>query len=121
MAMQGNFMNELSPAQADPLASGTALRHLIEARIDELPDRYRAVYMLRGVEGLPFADVAATLGLPQVTVRVRFMRARRLLRQALLKDAERSARTAFSFAGERCDRIVAGVQARLRDAGAPDG
>ena len=119
IATQGDLMNMLSPAQPDQLASRTELRQLIEARIDALPDHYRAVFMLRGVEGLSFAEVATTLGLPQTTVRVRFMRARRLLRLALQKDVDASAGNAFSFAGERCDRIVAGVHARLRAAGVP--
>lgn len=116
---QGDFMNRLNPAQPDQLVSRTELRRLIEARIDELPDRYRAVFMLRGVEGLSFAEVAATLDLPQATVRVRYMRARRLLHKALQQDIDLSAGNAFSFAGERCDRIVAGVHARLRASGVP--
>jgi len=117
--MQGDFMNRLNPAQPDQLAFRTELRRLIEARIDELPDRYRTVFMLRGVEGLSFAEVAATLDLPQATVRVRYMRARRLLHKALQQDIDLSAGNAFSFAGERCDRIVAGVHARLRASGVP--
>ncbi len=119
IATQGDFMALIRPAQPDQLASATELRRLIEARIDALPDRYRAVFMLRGVEGLSFAEVAATLELPQATVRVRFMRARRLLAKGLQQDIDLSAGNAFSFAGERCDRIVAGVHARMRAAGIP--
>lgn len=119
IATQGDFMHLLNPAQPDQLASRTELRRLIEARIDALPDHYREVFMLRGVEGLSFAEVAATLDLPQATVRVRYMRARRQLQKALAQDIDRSAGDAFSFAGERCDRIVAGVHERLRAAGVP--
>lgn len=119
IATQGDFMNLLKPSQPDQLAYRAELRRLIEARIDELPDRYRSVFMLRGVEGLSFAEVAATLDLSQATVRVRYMRARRLLHKALQPDIELSAGNAFSFAGERCDRIVSGVHARLRELGIP--
>lgn len=117
IATQGDFMNLLNPAQPDQLASGTELRRLIEARIDELPDRYRVVFMLRGVEGLSFAEIASVLDLPQATVRVRYMRARRLLHKALEQYIDLSTGNAFSFAGERCERIVAGVHARLRASG----
>lgn len=117
IAAQGDTMTLIRPAQPDQLASDTELRRLIEARIDELPDRYRAVFMLRGVEGLSFAEIAAILHLSQTTARMRFMRARGLMRKALQQDIDLSAGDAFSFAGERCDRIVAGVHARMRAAG----
>lgn len=93
------------------------LRRLIEARVNELPDKYRSVFMLRGVEGLEFGEVASLLGLTQTAVRVRFMRARGLLRKALQGDMDFSASDAFEFAGARCDRVVAGVHARLKAAG----
>lgn len=115
-----NSIMEPESSQPEQRVSTGELRAMIEARIDELPDHYRAVFMLRGVEGLSFAEIASTLGLTQATVRVRFMRARRLLRAALHQDIDVSAGNAFSFAGARCDRIVAGVHARLRAAGVHD-
>jgi RNA polymerase sigma-70 factor (ECF subfamily) len=115
VALENSIMAPES-TQPEQKASRGELRALIEARIDELPDRYRAVFMLRGVEGLSFAEIATTLGLTQTTVRVRFMRARGLLRKALHQDIDVSAEGAFSFAGERCDRIVAGVHARMQAA-----
>jgi RNA polymerase sigma-70 factor (ECF subfamily) len=103
-------------SQPDQLAWRAELRRRIEVHIDELPDLYRAVFMLRGVEELSSAEVAAVLDLPEATVRVRYMRARRLLQEALKEELDMQARDAFSFAGERCDRIVAGVHARIRAA-----
>ncbi len=93
------------------------LRRRLEQRIDELPDLYRTVFVLRAVDDMPAAEVAAALDLPEATVRVRFMRARRLLQAALQSDFDPRAAGAFSFAGHRCDRIVAGVLARARAAG----
>jgi RNA polymerase sigma-70 factor (ECF subfamily) len=89
------------------------LSRLIELHVDELPDKYRSVFMLRGIEGMDFSDVASLLGLSAATVRVRFMRARGLLRKALQTEMDFSVRDAFEFAGVRCDRVVAGVFARL--------
>lgn len=104
-------------SEPDRQAWSAELRGLIEQHIDALPDKYRAVFMLRGVEDLSSAEVAATLGIPEATVRVRYMRARRLMQDALRGELDVHARDAFSFAGERCDRIVAGVHARMRAAG----
>lgn len=103
--------------QPDQQAWRTEMRHLIEAQINALPDIYRAVFMLRGVEGMSSAEVATVLDIPEATVRVRYMRARRLLQDGLKGELDPYLRTAFSFAGERCDRIVAGVHARMRAAG----
>jgi RNA polymerase sigma-70 factor (ECF subfamily) len=61
------------------------------------------------------SEVAAALDLPEATIRVRFMRARRLLQDALARDIDQHTKDAFSFAGERCDRIVAAVHARIRE------
>jgi len=106
-----------STAQPDHQAWRAELRSLLERHIDALPEHYRTVFMLRGVEELSSAEVAAALDLPEATVRVRFMRARHLLKAALQKDVAYSTAEAFSFAGERCDRIVARVHARLEAAG----
>lgn len=95
------------------------MRRLMEARIDRLPDGFRSVFMLRAVEEMSVEDVAAALGLPEATVRTRLFRARSLLREGLSRDVDMALGDAFSFDGERCDRIVAGV---LRRAGmAPAG
>ena len=53
------------------------MRHLLEARIDALPDAYRAVFVLRAVEEMSVEDTAASLGIPEATVRSRFFRATR--------------------------------------------
>ncbi|CAM5184263.1 RNA polymerase sigma-70 factor OS=Castellaniella defragrans OX=75697 GN=HNR28_000892 PE=3 SV=1 [Castellaniella defragrans] len=114
------YDSSVTPGDAAPdrQAWSAELRGLIEQHIDALPDRYRAVFMLRGVEDLSSAEVSAALGIPEATVRVRYMRARRLLRDALRGEVDLHARDAFSFAGERCNRIVAGVHARIQAASA---
>ena len=112
-----NSMQASDTREPDHMVARGEVRALIEARINELPDRYRAVFMLRGVEGMDYAEIAKALGLSQTAVRVRYMRARRMLRKTLQQDLEMSAGDAFSFAGARCDRIVANVHARLRAEG----
>ncbi|WHZ11312.1 MAG: RNA polymerase ECF-type sigma factor [Burkholderiaceae bacterium] len=108
-----------APASAGPdqLAWRAEIRRLIERRIDDLPEHYRTIFMLRGVEEMSAAEVAAALGLPEATVRVRFMRARRLLQTSLEQEIGPRAVGAFSFAGERCERIVAAVMTRIDAAG----
>ena len=88
-------------------------RKLIEAQIDRLPDAFRVVFVLRAVEEMSVEETAQCLGIPEATVRTRFFRARSLLREGLSRQIDVGIDQAFSFAGERCDRIVATVMARL--------
>jgi len=89
------------------------LRGLLERRIDALPVAFRTVFLLREVEEMTVAEAAQCLDIPEATVRTRLFRARALLRDALSRDLDAVTLEVFSFAGERCDRIVAGVLARL--------
>ena len=97
----------------DRVAMRAEVRRLMEARIDTLPDAFRCVFMLRAVEELSVEEVAAALDIAQATVRTRFFRARGLLREGLSRDVDLALGDAFSFDGERCDRIVRGVLAKL--------
>ena len=95
------------------MAERGEMRRLLEAKIDRLPDSYRAVFMLRALEELSVEETGAALGIPEATVRSRFFRARGLLREAISREIDVAFDEAFSFAGARCDRIVAGVLARI--------
>ena len=102
--------------QPDLVASRAEMRRLMEARIDELPELFRTVFMLRAVEEMTVEEVAAALDLPEATVRTRFFRARAQLRASLSRDMDFALEDAFSFDGPRCDRIVMGVvSAIVRD------
>jgi RNA polymerase sigma-70 factor (ECF subfamily) len=93
------------------------MRSMMEARIDLLPDVYRTVFMLRGVEEMSVEEVAHALDVPEATVRTRFFRARNLLRQSLASEMDTALGDVFAFDGARCDRLVAEVLRRVRDEG----
>jgi RNA polymerase sigma-70 factor (ECF subfamily) len=90
-------------------------RRIMEAKIDALPDAFRAVFELRAIEELSVEEAAAVLDIPEATVRTRFFRARSLLRESLSRELDFALDSAFHFAGERCDRITERVLARLRE------
>lgn len=89
------------------------LRAVLERKLDELPEAFRTVFVLRCVEELSVEETARCLDIPEATVRSRHFRARSMLRESLAQDIDVAERDVFSFDGERCDRIVAGVLARL--------
>ena len=113
-------MDQATPEQPEQAASRAQARRLLEAKIDELPEAFRTVFVLRAVEEMSVEEASVSLGIPEATVRSRFFRARGLLREALSREIDFAFEEAFSFAGERCDCIVAGVLARLKDSRAGD-
>ena len=112
-------VNQAMPEQPEAGALRAETRRLLEHRIDALPDAFRAVFVLRALEEMSVEETAVALELPQATVRTRFFRARGLLREALAREIDGAFDEAFSFAGARCDRIVAGVLARLNQGATP--
>ena len=103
--------------QPESSARRAEMRKLLEERIDALPGAYRAVFVLRAVEEYSVEETAAILQIPEPTVRSRFFRARSLLREGMASEVDLACEDAFGFAGERCDRVVAGVMARLAEEG----
>lgn len=71
-----------SPQLEDPAVAREA-RAAIEQSLRRLPEEYRAVFVLRDVEGLSNEDTAAALGLTVAAVKSRLHRARVVLRQRL--------------------------------------
>jgi RNA polymerase sigma-70 factor (ECF subfamily) len=60
-----------------------SLRELVREKIDELPDRYREVLLLRDIRQLSTEEAAAVLGDTPNAVKVRLHRARQALRTLL--------------------------------------
>ena len=89
------------------------VREMLQQAITLLPARFRAVFMLREVEGLSVEDTAAYLGIPVATVKSRDHRARERLRAELGPALDGGVGDVFEFLRERCDRIVARVRGLL--------
>jgi RNA polymerase sigma-70 factor (ECF subfamily) len=105
----------MTTRQPDPerLAASSELRRLLEDAIETLPDDFRAVFVLRAVEGMSVAETAEVLSIRPETVKTRFHRARLSLQGALGAQFDALMPSAFAFAGQDCDRVVAAVLARL--------
>ena len=110
----GELMSDTSVERPEHAAMRAECRRLIEAKIDQLPEAFRVVFVLRALDELSVEEVAQCLNIPETTVRTRFFRARSLLREALSAEMDVALEEAFSFAGERCDRIVEAVLARVQ-------
>ena len=102
--------SEISPERQ---AYSGELARLIEGAVDALPESYRAVFMLREVEGLSTLETAEGLGVGEEAVKTRLHRARAMVRHTLSDRLGASASQAFQFHAPRCDRVVAAVLAEI--------
>ena len=92
-------------------------RRLLERKIDELPESFRTVFMLREVEEMTVEEASEALGIPEATVRTRHFRGRSMLRESLSREVDFALEEAFGFDGVRCNRIVAGIMEQLPKSG----
>jgi RNA polymerase sigma-70 factor (ECF subfamily) len=91
------------------------LNHLLEQLVDDLPESHRTVLVLREIQQLSTAEVADLLGLTPDNVKQRLSRAKAMLRAALEERTGNTLAELYPFEAPRCDRVVAGVLARLSD------
>lgn len=89
------------------------LRQVMEREVEALPDAFRAVVVLRDVEGLSTGETAVTLGISEDLVKTRLHRARTMLRDNLYRRAGVTLESIFAFGNARCDRVVTAVMARI--------
>jgi len=108
-------LESLKSPEADPerRAYANELQRVLEAAVDELPESYRTVFMLRDIEGLSTAEASEGLGLNEEAVKTRLHRARVMLRRSLAARIGPMSTTSFQFPATRCDRVVAAVFAKL--------
>jgi len=110
----------MTPVETSPdpehRASMAELSRLLEEAVLNLPDQYRAVVMMRDIEQLTTAETAAALDLTEQNVKVRLHRGHAMLQGWLFARVGEAGKSAFPFMALRCDRVVAGVFARLNEA-----
>lgn len=98
---------------AQDQASNRELGMILHRAVDNLPCELRTVLTLRLVEGLDTEETAECLGLTTANVKVRLHRARTLVQQEFDQHVGMEIRQLYQFDGERCNRIVRAVLARL--------
>lgn len=109
-------MSTTPGASPEQQASDVEMRALLENAVEALPEEFRAVFVLRAVEGMSGAEVAECLGIGEETVKTRLFRARGRLQEMLVASIEPALPRMYEFHLSRCDRVVAGVMRRLRGA-----
>ena len=106
-------MNNHSQTDAATEASRRELGNVLAQAVDALPDDLRTVFTMRMVEQMDTDEVAECLELTPANIKVRLHRAKLRLRCWIDNQIGHEARQLYLFDGQRCDRIVANVLARI--------
>jgi len=70
----------------EEIAARAELRQLLSDTLDQLDPKYSLVFVLRDLEGLSTRETAEALGVRPGTIKVRLLRARRMLRRRLAQQ-----------------------------------
>lgn len=84
---------------------------LLEQVVNELPPKYRSVYMMREIENMDTSETAKCLNISESNVKVRLHRGKRMIQDFINKEFTQT--EIFDFLGERCDLIVYKVMKRI--------
>jgi RNA polymerase sigma-70 factor (ECF subfamily) len=74
---------------AEEMVQQSETRELVRRLIDQLPDSYRVVLLMRDIEEMSTEETATALGITATAVKVRLHRARQALRALLDKEMPR--------------------------------
>jgi len=83
------------------------LKFALEEAIRQLPEKYRAVFIMREIEDMNVAETQACLDISEANVKVRLNRAKALLKDSLSQFYKKE--DILHFHLTRCDRVIEGV------------
>ena len=111
--LTGKIYQQYSEGSQTPLMKvvNKELKIAIEEAIQQLPEKYRTVFIMREVEDMNVAETQECLALSEVNVKVRLNRAKAMLRESL--SAYYKQEDIFPFHLSRCDRMIENVMKRI--------
>ena len=77
---------------------------ILELAIAQIDVKYRAVYIMKEVEGMRIRDIAEILGITESNVKVRVHRAKAMIKENLYKSSKKE--ELFEFGSHKCDHLV---------------
>lgn len=107
------FPSQTRTANPEEEAARAQIRNLLELAIDNLPEAFRIVFIMREIDGCSVESTAEALGLRPETVKTRLFRARKLLRANLDETFSTALTETFPFLGARCTRVTDDVIRRI--------
>jgi len=101
--------DEVNLDQPDNFFENEQMQGLISLTIDKLSEKFRTVFILRAVEQLSTKETAKILKLNEITVKTRYFRAKRFLRNEIQKYLDTSKLEIYEFGNEKCEAVLQNV------------
>lgn len=109
-----NVMNQSEELKTPATAAvNSELRSILNDAIRNLPEIYRAVFVMREIENMNVAETGECLNISEVNVKVRLNRAKAILRGFL--STQYTKEDILHFHLTRCDRMIEKVMSNIRD------
>jgi RNA polymerase sigma-70 factor (ECF subfamily) len=111
--MEHEFNRQHVPVVQTPAAKllNAELKGMLEDAIRRLPDKYRAVFIMREIEGMNVADTQQCLSISEANVKVRLNRAKALLKEWMSGYYKKEEVLHFHLA--RCNRMIECVMKQI--------
>jgi len=87
------------------------MKNILEVSIEELPEKYRAVYIMREVEEMSYSEISLCLDISESNIKVRLHRAKSMLRELILQTT--TLYDIYEFGNFRCDKMVSRVMQEI--------
>jgi RNA polymerase sigma factor (sigma-70 family) len=104
-------MNITDHQNPESKALNKELKKILEQNIESLPEKYKVVFLMREVEQMSIEETSQVLDLSIANVKIRFNRAKTMLRESLANIYP--AKETFEFNLVRCNRIAENVLSRI--------
>ena len=100
----------------DAYLESKQLQGLINQHVDSLPEDFRIVFVLRAIEQLSVKETAEILEVKEETVKTRYFRSKRLIREKIQTQLDDIGMKVYEFGGEHCNIIIAKVLDYIKSA-----
>lgn len=95
----------------DSSLENAQFQKIINQHIDKLPEDFRIVFVLRAIEQLNVKETAEILSIKEQTVKTRYFRAKRMLRNHIQNTLNIAGMRVYEFGNHHCDIVFSNVMA----------
>jgi len=107
--------DDVKTGYPDSILANKQLKILLNRYIDNLPQNFRTVFILRGVEHLSVKETALIEDIKEETVKTRYHRAKKILQKNIMDYLKNTGLNVYEFGGKHCEIIVKNVHERLHN------
>ena len=101
-----NKSDESIQNQPESVFVNTHMQTLISKNLDKLSEKFRSVFVLRAVEQFSTKETAKILNINEITVKTRYFRSKRFLRNEIQNHLGSSDLNIYEFGHKNCDIVL---------------